>query len=352
MRNFSIAQGVSNSKSAKLQKIYASSNWVVFIEPRVDLNYFTDQNTDEEDNIIIIHYPDKNINSSGYSSITVTQKSQQYSEVIKSFLEEHIDINSSTVNTARIIKQYNTFSGEWLMSYINNKLIDEKISLVSSTLLCRQVFTERYQDYTWIPLALDEILRVTGSIGGSLKDVLFSKKALAARQIIDAPDKTSDDLLMAGIKIKDDKVFVKYIPVEVKHGVVDSNVKKKAHEQAINTWKLLKQSFQDEEDLYKRRIDKKIYRNYMIQHVIANIEKMLSYKTTNTPDQLNLINSTSYRIDLLNDHYTLEFEDNDSVYAVYYVKGSDSFKCSKNGDGVIELMRQPVPRRTVNNGHQ
>ena len=92
-----------------------------------------------------------------------------------------------------------------------------------------------YQDYIWVPVALDEILRVTGSIGGTLTNVLFSKKALIARGIIDNQNATSDDLLMAGIKVAEDGVHVTYVPVEVKHGKCGQDIRVHAHQQVINT---------------------------------------------------------------------------------------------------------------------
>ena len=115
---------------------------------------------------------------------------------------------------------------------------------------------------------MDEILRVTGSIGGSLTNVLFSKKVLINRGIIENQNATSDDIMMAGIKIDGDEVHVTYIPVEVKHGKCGADMKNHAHHQVYNTADLIGKSFLDELSEGKQNIDRKIYRNYMIQHVI------------------------------------------------------------------------------------
>ena len=49
-RNVSIAQGVQNTKSDKLDAIYKASNWVVFVEPKIDLDFFIEQDdTKDED---------------------------------------------------------------------------------------------------------------------------------------------------------------------------------------------------------------------------------------------------------------------------------------------------------------
>lgn len=337
-RNSSIAQGVQNTKSEKLEKIYKSSNWVVFVEPKIDLDFFIEQSNKEDSDLIIIHYPDKNVTSSGYTSITVTQKSEQYIEVIHEYLEEHLSMYQEDMDIKRVIRNFNAYSGEWLMNFINNKQIEEKISLVSAISFCRKYFEMIYPEYQWVPVALDEVLRVTGSIGGTLTNVLFSKKVLIRRGIIENQNATSDDLLMAGIKYVDRKVSVIYIPIEVKHGKVAADTRRDAHSQVCNTAYLLRKSFLDADDETKGRIDKKIYRNYMMQHVISNIEKMIAYQIANSSDDFKALISSEIRINLLNDLYELEIGEQTDLYALYFVEGQDNVKRVQNSqDKVIEL---------------
>lgn len=339
-RNLSIAQGVQNTQSEKLSKIYKSSNWVVFVEPKIDLDFFIEQSDTGKD-LIIIHYPDKNVTSSGYSSITVTQKSHQYVEVIKEYLEPVVSADADSLDIKRIIKNFNAFSGEWLMNFINNNQIDEKISLVSAIAFCRKYFELIYSEYVWVPVALDEVLRVTGAIGGSLTNVLFSKKVLISRGIIESQNATSDDLLMAGIKIVDKEVFITYIPVEVKHGKCSPDTRREAHSQVCNTAYLLRKSFLNPEELEAagvEAIDRKIYRNYMIQHVVSNIEKMLAYKIAGPQEPYQKIIDSEIRIRLLNDQYTLELSFDTDAYAFYFAEGQNTVARSRNAvDKVIEI---------------
>ena len=93
-----------------------------------------------------------------------------------------------------------------------------------------------------------------------MTNVLFSKKALIARGIIDNQNATSDDLLMAGIKVAEDGVHVTYVPVEVKHGKCGQDIRVHAHQQVINTADLIAKSFLDDEPNGSQSIDKKIYR--------------------------------------------------------------------------------------------
>ncbi len=336
-RNLSIAQGVQNTKSAKLDKIYKASNWVVFVEPKIDLDFFIKQGEGADDELIIIHYPDKNVSSSGYSSITVTQKSGQYIEVIKDILQRELPMYSQEMDIKRVICDFNAYSGEWLMHFINQKQLEEKVSLVAAIDFCRCYFSENYSEYVWVPIALDEILRVTGAIGGSLTNVLFSKKVLVNRGIIENQNATSDDLLMAGIKVEGEDVHITYIPVEVKHGKCGADIKSHAHQQVSNTADLIMRSFFDDGAEFRQSIDKKIYRNYMIQHVISNIEKMIAYKIATEEKYTELI-ASNIRIKLLNDLYTLDLEKNTDKYVFFFMEGAISTLKKKNEkDNVIEI---------------
>ncbi len=336
-RDISIAQGVQNTKSEKLDAIYKASNWVVFVEPKIDLDFFIEQDNADDKDLIIIHYPDKNVTSAGYASITVTQKSDQYINVIKEYLQEKLPYVSEDIDVRGVIKNFNAYSGEWLMNFINNKQIEEKISLVSAIGFCREYFTQIYPEYTWIPVALDEVLRVTGSIGGTLTNVVFSKKVLINRGIIESQSATSDDLLFAGVKNDAGKVSITYIPVEVKHGNCDAKTKNDAHSQVCNTAQLLRSSFLDPDTESGDQMDKKIYRNYMVQHVVSNAEKMLSYKLTDSEDHREIADS-EVRVALLNDCYTLNLDKSTDRYAFYFVEGLNSISKTHNSvDGVIEI---------------
>lgn len=336
-RNLSIALGVQNTKSQKLESIYKASNWVVFVEPKIDLDFFIRQSEDKDDELIIIHYPDKNVSSSGYSSITVTQKSAQYIDVIGDILHRELPLHEGDMDIKRIICDFNAYSGEWLMHFINQKQLEEKVSLVAAINFCRSYFEKEYGDYVWVPVALDEILRVTGSIGGSLTNVLFSKKVLINRGIIDSQNATSDDLMMAGIKISEDGVHVVYIPIEVKHGKCGHDIRTHAHQQVINTADLIMKSFMDDGTDERKSIDKKIYRNYMMQHVISNIEKMLAYKLVDEKTYMQLIDSQT-RISLMNDIYKLDLLPSTDKYAFYFIEGITATDRQRNAkDCVIEI---------------
>lgn len=72
---------IEQGQEGQLGKIYSSSNWVVFVDPKVDLSFFQKQKS-SDDELMIIHYSDQYTSASGYDDITVTQKSNQYNEII------------------------------------------------------------------------------------------------------------------------------------------------------------------------------------------------------------------------------------------------------------------------------
>ena len=59
-----------------------------------------------------------------------------------------------------VIKNYNAYSGEWLMTFIKNNpmMTEEKISLVSAIKFCKEYFSKLQPEYIWVPIGLDEIL--------------------------------------------------------------------------------------------------------------------------------------------------------------------------------------------------
>lgn len=190
-------------KQHRLDKIYDASNWVTFINPKVDLNYFKSDPSSKD--LLIIHYSDQyNMTSSGYDAITVTRKSKQYQNAIERYLEKN-GVNDIQECSRRIINIFNALNGDWLLRMLSYKshFPLEKLSILSAMKLA----IKRYavNNIIWIPISLEEILRVSGSVGLAQKGSIFSAKNLGFEQ-----GATSDDLLLVGI-LNEEKVRV-YAP--------------------------------------------------------------------------------------------------------------------------------------------
>ena len=287
---------ISQQDKEKLDKIYNSSNWVTFIEPKVDLKFF--KNDSKSKDLLIIHYSDQYTSSSGYDAITVTRKSEQYELVIREFLKDkNITVTDELV--IDVINCFNAVNGDWLLRLISDKgqFPREKLSIISAIKLSMAHFY--HKDIIWIPISLEEVLRVSRGAGLSGSDGLFSVKNLKG------DGQYSDDLLLIGIDISNEEIKVHYYPVEVKIGENQNSVINKAKKQAYKTRNYFeKHLIEDDETDETRRFAKKMYRNFMMQLAIVAAEKMKLYDVWKEQNWDAIVDS-DVRRKLLNDEYII-----------------------------------------------
>lgn len=290
---------VSNSGEGQLNKIYDSSNWIVFIDPKVDLSFFKSNNVGDQD-LMIIHYSDQYTSASGYDDITVTRKSEQYEEIIKYQLKQK-GVTASKQNVHDIISLFNAFNGAWMLRLISAKkqagAVDsyfsrEKMSILSAVKLCMAYYA--HDNIVWVPISLEEMLRVSGGAGYSQKDSLLSAKNLNFEKGV-----TSDDVLLIGIEgpVEDIKLYLH--PVEVKIGQNPSGVIAKAYEQIRHTYSGFWNALWPEEG--RDALECKLSRNFLMQLVIVSCEKLQLYDVypNETWDKV----TDEYREALLNEKY-------------------------------------------------
>lgn len=258
---------MSPSKEQMLDRVYLASNWVTFINPKVDLNYF--KNDPNAKDLMIIHYSDQyNLTSSGYDAITVTMKSKQYQDTISRYLKKN-GVNEADSHAKSIINMFNALNGDWLLRMLSYKshFPVEKLSILSAMKLA----VKRYsiEGIIWVPISLEEILRVSGAVGLARNEAIFSAKNLGF------DGATSDDLLLVGI-CDNNGVKVTFYPIEVKIGHVESGYLEKGVHQAKKT----RQIFDDilgKGSCTDKPIKTRLYRNFFMQQVMVNAEKMLMY---------------------------------------------------------------------------
>src|SRR5699024_7104250 len=213
VKNMAFAIHSDTEDQSYLASLYEQSNWLTFIDPVVDLKYF--QNTSR--NLVIVHYSDQYSPTSYYDAITVTDKANQYFHVIDEFLKSQ-QIMASQTEIEGIIRTFNTFNGEWLLRAIQNRSYDkrEKMSVVSAIKVALNFFDK--PNVLWVPLSMEEIVRVTGNVKLSRKSGIFSGKTIGAT------GNCSDDLLMMGLERIEDKLYVHMYPIEVKIGINTTSV--------------------------------------------------------------------------------------------------------------------------------
>ncbi len=299
--NSSIFTEIEQGQEGQLGKIYKSSNWVVFVDPKVDLSFFQKKQTND-DELMIIHYSDQYTSASGYDDITVTQKSNQYNEIISDQLQKKgVIANSDNING--IISLFNAINGGWMLRLITAKKLTgvadsyfsrEKMSILSAIKLCMAYYN--HPNITWVPISLEEMLRVSGGAGLSQKDGLLSAKNLGFEQRA-----TSDDILLVGIEGPKDNIKIYLHPVEVKIGLNQAGTLDKAREQVKNTYSGLQEALWPIKG--RNSLERKLSRNFFMQLILVCCEKLKLYGIY--PDENWDAVLDEYRENLLNENYKI-----------------------------------------------
>lgn len=297
------AISVPNNSKTTLDKIYDASHWITFIDPKVDLNFF--KNDPKAKDLLIIHYSDQYTTAGGYDAITVTRKSGPYQRVIEEFLTKKGIENAHDYSPA-VINMFNAVNGDWLLRLLSSKshFPKEKISILSAIKLALAEFKK--DNIIWVPISLEEVLRVSGGAGLKQSEGFFSAKNLGFDSGV-----TSDDLLLVGIETINNEVFIHYYPVEVKIGENNSTYIQKGIEQAKRTKKIFNETLLPDEngDLTSTQ---KVYRNFLMQLVITSAEKLNLYNVCDEENWIQVIDS-DLRRKLLNEEYEISSSFDNSI---------------------------------------
>lgn len=332
---FSISTQVDHSAIEKMEDIYKTSNWVVFVEPKVDLSFFTEKETSGE--LLIIHYSDQYTTSSGYDAITITHKTDQYIKVIEEQLNQK-GISCSADDAGSLINIFNSINGDWLLrlvSSISGKKAGtyfdrEKISIAAGIKLMLAYLKNK--DLLWVPISLEEMLRVSGGTSLSSKDGVLSAKNLGFED-----GATSDDLLFVGLNFNGTKPRVYLYPVEVKTGNNTLTVIEKAINQAKTTSSGLRNSFASDSNS-DVSITTKIQRNFLMQLLITSCKKMKIYHI-DADSNWDLV-LDEHRSELLNDNFDISFDVNEflgNAAVLSFKKTSQDRQTSFREDGINVL---------------
>lgn len=298
----SISTQIDKLAEDKMEYIYKASNWVVFVDPKVDLDFFSEKEANSD--LLIIHYSDQYTSSSGYDAITVTHKSQQYAKVIQEYLKEK-GVNAELKDVAKIINLFNAINGDWLLRLVSSKKMigankdttfsREKISIVAAIKFMLAFL--RHSDIVWVPISLEEMLRVSGGAGLSSTEGLLSYKNLGFEK-----GPTSDDLLLVGLNYSSDQTKIYLYPTEVKTGINANDVIKKAFEQVSATAAGLESAMNPGEEL-SSTIMYRVNRNFLMQLLITSCKKMKVYHVDDSQNWDIILDR--FRSALLNEEYVI-----------------------------------------------
>ena len=193
-------------------------------------------------------------------------------------------IGTSEDFSRKMISYFNCLNGKWLLDIANKPemIMREKMSLVATCFVMKH-FLNRTDNIIWAPIALDEIVRATGSIGMT-QDGLFSKKDLG----LNGP--LSDDILMMGIRRNDnDELDVFFYPVEVK--VLADDSVSKGETQVANLYNKALKDVLFKGDTFTR----KVYRALFASQYLSNTEKMRANELMSDADYEE-INKSRYEL--------------------------------------------------------
>ncbi|WP_313529194.1 DNA phosphorothioation-dependent restriction protein DptH [Sphingobacterium multivorum] len=290
----------------ELNLLYQDAQWITYIDPKVDLDFFK-----ENKDLVIIHYSDQYSNSSGYDAITVSRKTNEYEFIVKEFLEKHNVLFNPSIDCGEIINLFNAVNGEWLLKLLkqNNQFPREKLSLLSGV---KVALTYLYHpDIIWIPISLEEILRVSGNVGLNKDSGLLSAKNLGIQGSM------SDDLLFIGLENYKGQLLMHFYPVELKIG--GSNLIKKGIEQGRRTATIIREHLRQESFLAE------FYKNFFAKIVLANVKKLKIFHVWDNQNWDIVLDD--YRQKLLNNDFIVSnrFDQSIGKFGVFHF-GTDNFR--------------------------
>ncbi|MEC4177043.1 DUF87 domain-containing protein, partial [Adlercreutzia sp. R7] len=265
-----LTAAVNPASEKLLERIYDASNWVVLIDPKVDPSYFHEK--EGAGNLLIIYYTDQE-SSNGYDAITVTKKSAQYESVIREALAGVANGDMGD-HVRDVVNFANAFNGTWLLSFLasakNNYVPRSRMSTLAA--VKASVAHYAHDGIVWVPLSLEEILRVSSGLGLSPDDELLSWKNSGRS----SKGPKSDDILLVGVLGDGSRLRIVLHPVEVKVGHCNSSEIDKGVAQASATYSAFMESFWGDE--IKGRLSTRIARNSFMQKVLISASKMKMYE--------------------------------------------------------------------------
>ena len=273
-------------KEIVLKKLYDTSHWVTFIEPNFGLEYFDN----DTNGLVIIHYSEQYSSTTQYDTITVTNRSKQYKKLIKRLLnDKNVDINDKNIET--VIKMFNAINGEWLLRIMNSleKYKNEKLSIISGIKYGLSILD--HKEIVWIPVSMEEILRIAGTVKLKKTEGIFSAYNLKKT------GEHSDDILFIGVNLENADIY--FYPTEVKIGLNRADTIEKGKKQLDKTSKLFK------EELGKNSntpFKNKFFRNFFMQILLTNEQKLVA---NNLWDEKEMERIHKFKAKLLNDDYEI-----------------------------------------------
>lgn len=338
-----IYTSISRKQESTYSNYYDAADWVVLLDPKVDPTHFMAD--DGSKDLLIIHYTDQE-SANGYDAITVTKKSKQYESVIEDALGDASNGNVSK-HVREVINFANAFNGTWLLSFLGgteSQLPRSRMSMLAAVKAALAYYDN--EEICWIPVSLEEILRISAGLKLNASEEINSYKTLGFKR-----EPTSDDILLVGLSGDQENLRIILHPVEVKVGNCTNDEMEKGVEQAQSTYRKFMDAYWSEET--RDQMQTRIARNAFMQHVIIAAEKYLAYSIPGKENWEHA--SIDLREALQNERYTIETSDAfnmpiGSVFAFSSAVYQATPENKQTDDGVVKIVKVPeleIPDITI-----
>ena len=247
-----IGLAVSGNFKQLLNYSYNSALWTTIIDPKVTLDFFTSQK-----DAVLIHYSDQYTSCAGYDAVTVTKQVDLFLRLLQTGSQS----GPSTVDSQRLLAEFNAFNGEWLLKMLRSSERErkEKHGIIGAYKFVQSMLHQ--SDICWVPLSVAEMIRVSGNVGLKMKESDLSRNLQGYRK-----GAISDDVLFVGFK--DNCLYL--LPLEVKTGVRPDY--SYAGQQARELKRYLRQDI-----LEPKTLASQLYRALFIRQVLMQVEKLRLY---------------------------------------------------------------------------
>jgi len=307
-----ISLAVSGNFKQLLNRSYDSSLWTTIIDPKVTLDFFTNQK-----DVVLIHYSDQYTSCAGYDAVTVTKQV----ELFLRLLQTGNQTGQSTVDSQQLLAEFNAFNGEWLLKMLrsNEKERKEKHGIIGAYKFVQSMLHQ--SDICWVPLSVAEMIRVSGNVGLRMKESDLSRHLQGYQK-----GAISDDVLFVGFK--DNNLYL--LPLEVKTGVrPDYN---HAGQQARELKRYLQQDI-----LGPQTLASQLYRALFIRQVLMQVEKLRLYSVLDNDKLSPLLERREWW--LTGDYQLGELADYAEGFVVAHVDSGTCFDLSykETAENILQI---------------
>lgn len=258
-----LTSAVGEDSMKLISSICDCSNWVVILDPKVGPLHFVKSGL-LKDRPLVIHYEDKE-GASGWDAITMTRKTEQYKRVVASEIGGVLGGEPDEEKVREVIDFSNAFNGTWLLKLLEQgETPRARMGMLAAARAVLHYYAR--EDVVWIPVSLEETLRISGSVRRPALTEINSWKNLGFKR-----ESMTDDILLVGVtKGKSERPSVLFHPVEVKTGKCKEL--NRAVEQAKKTYERFMEVYWGENR--RDQLTTKIARNAFMQKVLMSAEKM------------------------------------------------------------------------------